>query len=65
MVAGNGAGPQSFIEHYAGQTMKNSGLGYMHAFSVVSHGTSREVDKGDLALQVCARRAGGCDCYCS
>ena len=52
MVVGNGAGPQSFIEHYTGQQMKNSGLGCMHAFSVVSHGSSREIEKGDLALQV-------------
>ena len=51
LVLGNGAGPGAFIEHYTGQQMKNAGLGTHHAFCIVSHGTAREPEKGDLALQ--------------
>lgn len=52
MVIGNGAGPQTFIEHYTGKPMRNAGLGCMHAFSIVSQGSQTEAEKGDLALQV-------------
>ena len=52
MVIGNGARPQTFIEHYTGKPMRNAGLGCMHAFSIVSQGSQTETEKGDLALQV-------------
>ena len=52
MIIGNGAGPQTFIEHYTGKPMRNTGLGCMHAFSIVSQGSQTETEKGDLALQV-------------
>ena len=32
--------------------MKNAGLGSTHAFAIVGHGPSRDVEKGDLALQL-------------
>jgi hypothetical protein len=51
LVLGNGGGPQSFIEHYIGDTMKNAGLGTNHAFCIVTEGRPGDVEKGDLGLQ--------------
>ena len=51
MLLGNGLGPQTFVETYTGQPLKHTGLGTTGYFTIVSKGASREIEKGDSALQ--------------
>jgi hypothetical protein len=51
MLLGNGLGPQTFVETYTGQPIKHTGLGTTGYFTIVSKGASREIEKGDSALQ--------------